>query len=162
MGAVDYFLKLDGIEGESRDAAHRGEIQLSSWSWGAENTGTMQGDGGGGGGKARMDDFFFTMPVSRATPKLLQKLASGEHIPRVVIVCRKAGKTPQEYLKIVFEDVIVASYRLNSAQSGETIPVENIGLNFASVFFEYREQKADGTLGGAIVASHNLKQNLTA
>ena len=33
--AVDYFLKLDGIEGESADSNHKNEIQIMSWSWGA-------------------------------------------------------------------------------------------------------------------------------
>lgn len=162
MAAVDYFLKIDGIEGESHDATHKGAIQLDSWSWGAENTGTMQFGGGGGGGRAKMDNFNFTMRVNAATPKLVQKLASGEHLPRTVLVCRKAGKTPQEYLKITFEDCVVASYRINSSQGGGVLPTDNISLNFAKITFEYREQKADGSIGGAVVASHDLKQNRTA
>ena len=34
MAAFDYFLKLDGIPGESIDAKHKGEIDVLSWSWG--------------------------------------------------------------------------------------------------------------------------------
>ena len=34
MAAFDYFLKLDGIPGESTDAKHKGEIDVLSWSWG--------------------------------------------------------------------------------------------------------------------------------
>ena len=161
MAAVDYFLKIDGIEGESQDATHRGEIQLSSWSWGASNTGTMQAGGGGGGGKASMQDFSFSMPVNKATPKLVQKLASGEHIKRAVLTCRKAGKTPQDYLKITFEDIIVSSYSTGGSQGEDSIPDEHISLNFAKINFEYREQKADGTLGGAVSASHDMKRNQT-
>jgi type VI secretion system secreted protein Hcp len=161
MAAVDYFLKIDGIEGESQDATHKGEIQLGSWSWGATNTGTMQAGGGGGGGKASMQDFSFTMPVNKATPKLVQKLASGEHIKRAVLTCRKAGKTPQEYLKITFEDIIVSNYSTAGSGDGNAIPDEHISLNFAKIIFEYREQKADGTLGGAVTASHDMKRNQT-
>lgn len=161
MAAVDYFLKIDGVEGESQDATHRGEIQLSSWSWGATNTGTMQAGGGGGGGKASMQDFSFSMPVNKATPKLVQKLASGEHIKRATLTCRKAGKTPQEYLKIIFEDIIVSSYSTGGSQGEDSIPDEHISLNFAKINFEYREQKVDGTLGGAVTASHDMKRNQT-
>jgi type VI secretion system secreted protein Hcp len=161
MAAVDYFLKIDGIEGESQDATHKGEIQLSSWSWGATNTGTMQAGGGGGGGKASMQDFSFSMPVNKATPKLMQKLASGEHIKKATLTCRKAGKTPQEYLKITFEDIIVSSYSTGGSQGEDGIPDEHISLNFAKINFEYREQKADGSLGGAVVASHDMKRNQT-
>ena len=161
MAAVDYFLKIDGIDGESQDATHRGEIQLSSWSWGATNTGTMQAGGGGGGGKASMHDFSFSMPVNKATPKLMQKLASGEHIKRAVLTCRKAGKTPQEYLKITFEDIIVSNYSTGGSAGDDAIPDEQIALNFAKILFEYREQKGDGTLGGAVTASHDMKRNQT-
>jgi len=161
MAAVDYFLKIDGVEGESQDATHKGEIQLSSWNWGATNTGTMQAGGGGGGGKASLQDFSFSMPVNKATPKLVQKLASGEHIKRAVLTCRKAGKTPQEYLKITFEDIIVSSYSTGGSQGEDSIPNEHISLNFAKINFEYREQKADGTLGGAVSASHDMKRNRT-
>ena len=28
-GSVDYFLKIDGIEGESKDAKHKNEIELA-------------------------------------------------------------------------------------------------------------------------------------
>lgn len=41
--AVDYFLKIDGIEGESQDAAHRGQIDLESWSWGATPAAAAEG-----------------------------------------------------------------------------------------------------------------------
>lgn len=156
MAAVDYFLKIDGIEGDSQDASHRGEIQLSSWTWGASNSGTMQ-FGGGGGGRAQMDNFDFAMRVNKATPKLVQKLFSGEHITKAVLTCRKGGKKPQEYLKITFEDIIVASYRTGGSQGDDAIPDESISLNFAKLNFEYREQKSSGKPGGAIVASHDLK-----
>ena len=34
MAAVDYFLKFDGIKGESADVKHKDEIDVESWSWG--------------------------------------------------------------------------------------------------------------------------------
>lgn len=163
MAAVDYFLIIDGIIGESQDAQHRGAIQLLSWSWYAENTGTMQYGGGGGAGRAKMDDFHFTMRVNSATPKLIQKLASGEHIPLATLICRKAGKTPQEYLRITFEDCVVATYTTGSIESADdAVPREGVSLNFAKITFEYREQRAGGTLGGSILTSHDMKQNRTS
>lgn len=161
MAAVDYFLHVDGVAGESQDAQHRGAIQLSQWRWSAYNTGTMRYGSGGGAGRARFDDFCFTMRLSTATPKLMQKLASGEHVPKAVLVCRKAGTVPREYLRVTFEDVVVSNYTTGSVEDGDVIPIERVTLNFAKVTFEYREQRADGTLGGAVVASHDLKQNRT-
>ena len=42
MAAVDYFLKIDGIEGEAEDAKHGKEIELHSWSWGEQQMGTPE------------------------------------------------------------------------------------------------------------------------
>jgi type VI secretion system secreted protein Hcp len=47
MAAVDYFLKIDGIEGESLDEKHKGEIDVLSWSWGESQEGPTTGGGGG-------------------------------------------------------------------------------------------------------------------
>lgn len=160
MAAVDYFLKVDGVAGESHDATHRGAIELSSWEWSALNIGTMRFGGGGGAGRARMDDFRFSMRTNTATPKLVERLASGEHIPRAVLICRKAGTMTHEYLRITFEDCVVSMYAVEAVANGVN-PEESISLNFAKVTFEYREQQADGSLGGSVVASHDMKRNRT-
>ena len=39
MAAVDYFIKFDGIKGESADVKHKDEIDVESWSWGETNAG---------------------------------------------------------------------------------------------------------------------------
>jgi type VI secretion system secreted protein Hcp len=158
MAQVDYFLKIEGIEGESSDSKHKGEIDLQSWSWGATNAGTMHSGGGGGAGKVSMQDFHFNMEINKATPKLVQACASGQHIKKAVLTCRKAGTDQQEYLKVTFSDLLVSSYQ-TGGQAGTPIPHEAISLNFAKVEFEYKPQKADGTLDGAIKAGWDLKSN---
>ena len=40
MAQVDYFLKVKGIDGESADGKHKGEIDVESWSWGETQSGT--------------------------------------------------------------------------------------------------------------------------
>ncbi len=159
MAAVDYFLKIEGIEGESSDAKHKGEIELSSWSWGEKQSGTHASGAGGGAGKVAMDDFRFTMHVNKATPKLMLACASGEHIKKATLVCRKAGKDQQEYMKIVLSDLLVSSYSTGGSASSSVVPVDQIAMNFAKIEFEYKEQKGDGTLGGAVKAGWDLKSN---
>ena len=70
MAAVDYFLKIDGIQGESQDDKHKNEIHLDSWSFGESNAGTFSVGGGGGAGKVQMQDFHFVKRVDKAGPKL--------------------------------------------------------------------------------------------
>src|ERR1700681_1453495 len=102
--AADYFLKIDGIDGESHDSKHKDEIDLMSWSFGASQLGTHSAGGGGGAGKVSMQDFHFTMHVNKATPKLFLACATGEHIKKAVLTCRKAGKDQQEFQKVTFTE----------------------------------------------------------
>jgi type VI secretion system secreted protein Hcp len=159
MAAVDYFLKLDGIDGESQDSKHKGEIDLESWSWGESNTGTFSAGGGGGAGKVQMQDFHFVMHVNKATPKLILACASGEHITKAVLTCRKAGKEQQEYLVYKFADLLVSSYQTGASSGGDVVPMEQVSLNYSKVEIEYKEQKPDGTLAGPIKTGWDLKKN---
>lgn len=159
MAAVDYFLKIDGIEGESEDSKHKNEIQLQSWSWGEEQHGTGAFGGGSGAGKVKMHDFAFTMSTNKASPKLFLACAQGEHIKKAVLTCRKAGKEQQEYLKVNFNEVLISSYHTGGSAAGTELPVDSVTLNFSKIEFVYQPQKADGSLGGAIMALYDLKRS---
>jgi type VI secretion system secreted protein Hcp len=154
--AVDYFLKIAGIEGESPDSKHKNEIQLESWSWGESQQGGHAAGGGGGAGKVSMQDFHFVMKVNKATPKLMLACASGEHIKDATLSVRKAGKEQQDYLKITLSDLLVSSYQTGGSH-GDVVPSDQISLNFTKIQFEYKEQKPDGTLGAAVKTGYDLK-----
>jgi type VI secretion system secreted protein Hcp len=155
--SVDYFLKIDGIEGESQDSKHKNEIDIESWSWGETNVGDAAHRGGMGAGKVSMQDFHFVMRVNKSTPKLMQHCASGQHVKTAVLTCRKAGKDQQEYLKIKLEDFIVSSYQTGGSRGDGVVPVDQVSLNFSKIEYEYKEQKPDGTLGGTVKAGYDVK-----
>ena len=155
--AVDYFLKIEGIEGESMDHKHKNEIDLLSFSWGETQTGSHAVGGGGGAGKVSMQDFHFVMKTNKASPKLLIACATGDHIKKAVLTCRKAGKEQQEFLKYTFYDLLVSSYQTGGSSSGDEIPLDQISLNYTKVEYEYREQQADGTLKGPVKVGYDLK-----
>ena len=54
MALVDYFLKIDGIQGESQDSKHKNEIQLESWSWGEQQSGSFAALGGANSGTKQL------------------------------------------------------------------------------------------------------------
>jgi type VI secretion system secreted protein Hcp len=157
MAVVDYFLKIDGIQGESADSKHKGEIDVESWSWGESQGGSMAFGGGGGAGKVQMQDFHFVMKVNKATPKLLIACATGEHIKKAELTCRKAGKEQQEFLKYTFTDILISAYQTGGASSGSVIPNDQISFNYAKIEVEYKEQKSDGSLGGPVKVGYDLK-----
>jgi type VI secretion system secreted protein Hcp len=158
MAAVDYFLKIDTIPGESTDAKHKNEIDLESWSWGETNSGTHAGGGGGGAGKVAMQDFHFTMRINKASPKLALACANGQHIKDALLTCRKAGKEQQEYLKIKFSDLLISSYQTGGSQ-GDVVPIDQISFNFSKIEWTYCAQKPDGSLDAPVVHNYNLKEN---
>lgn len=158
MAAVDYFLRIDGIPGESTDAKHKGEIDLESWSWGETQTGSPRG-GGGGAGKVQMQDFHFVARVNKASPKLLLACASGEHIKSALLTCRKAGKDQQEFLRFTFSDVLVSSFQTGGAEAADIVPLDQVALNYSKVQVEYKEQLPDGKLGAATKVGWDLKTN---
>ena len=114
MALVDYFLKIDGIPGESQDAKHKDELQVLSFSFGESQAGTMAFGSGGGAGKVQMQDFHFIMNVNKASPKLFLACATGDHIPKALLTARKAGKDQQDYLKVTFTDLLVSSFHASS------------------------------------------------
>lgn len=157
MAAVDYYLKIDGVDGESSAKGHEKAIEIDSFSFGAHQTGTHSAGSGGGAGKVQMNDFHFTMKVCAASPKLMLACASGEHIKKAVLTCRKAGKDQQEFFKVTLSDLLVSSYQTGGSH-GDMVPTEQISINFAKIEMEYKPQKPDGTLGGAVPAGWDLKK----
>lgn len=175
MAYIEYFLKIDGIDGESRDSKHKGEIELVTWSWGQNQMGALHAGGGGGAGRVTMDDFQFETIVNKASPKLFLACAAGEHIRRAVITCCISG---EEYMKIILTDLLVSSFQIGgslpqysekvSADVKETdietkfsqiSPTNHISLSFGKIEFEYNEKKEDGSPSGTIKVGWDLKTN---
>ena len=158
MALVDYFLKIDGIPGESQDSKHKDEIQVLSFSFGEQQSGTMAFGGGGGAGKVQMQDFHFMMNVNKASPKLFLVCAQGDHIKNAILTARKAGKDQQDYLKVTFTDLLVSNFQTNGDAHANSLPVDSISLNFAAIEIEYKVQNADGSLGASSKVKYDLKQ----
>lgn len=156
--AVDYFLKIDGVPGESVDSKHKGAIQLEAFSWGETNPGSFERGGGGGAGKVQMQDLAFTSVVDKASPVLMLACATGKHMKEAVLTVRKAGKDQQEYLVIKLKDVIVTSYQAGGAEQGAG-PVVQASLGFSQIQMEYRPQKPDGSLDSAVKAGWDVVKN---
>jgi type VI secretion system effector, Hcp1 family len=156
--AADIFLKIGDIKGESTDDKHKDTIDVLAWSWGVNQSGSMHVGGGGGAGKASFHDLNFTHHVDKASPVLLKTCAVLEHIKEAQLTVRKAGKSPQEFLIIKMNDIIVTSVQ-PSGNGGDGGLVENVALQFAKVDVEYKPQKADGSLDAGIHFKYDIKAN---
>lgn len=156
--AVDMFLKMDTLAGESVDKTHKGEIQILAFSFGATQSGTTHVGGGGGSGKVNFQDISFTKYIDKSTPLILQTVANGKHFKEATLTVRKAGEHPLEYLKIKLNEILVSSYS-SGGSGGEDRLTENVTLNFAKIDVTYTPQKPDGTGDVAVVMAYDIAAN---
>ncbi|AWL04334.1 Hcp family type VI secretion system effector [Massilia oculi] len=158
--AVDMFMNLDPIKGETIDDERKakGDMDVLAWSWGMTQSGTTHMGGGGGGGKASFQDLSFTKYIDSATNALMKTLATGEHIPKAVLTVRKAGKGQQTYLTITMTQVLVTSISTGGS-GGEDRLTENVTLNFAKVEVAYTPQDDKGTVAGDKTFTYNIAGN---
>jgi len=157
--AFDAFLKIDGIEGESQDSKHGKEIELLSFSFGADQPASSATGGGAGTGKVNMHDLTVLKNVDKSTPKLLVACSTGQHIKSAALTTRKAGTDPQDYLIVTMSDVVVSSVHVSGQPHSDGLPNEQISLNFTKINVEYKEQGADGTLKGTVQGGYDVKTN---
>ena len=158
--AVDYFLKIEGIPGEADHAKHKDEIGVESFSWGVFTVGSpAYGGGGFGAGKAKAGDFVFTIPFTRASPKLMQACATGQHIKRAVLTAhRVGGKDETDFLTWALEDTRIAAYEVHGDGTGER-PRDVVHIDAQRIQIEYKGKQVGGKDAAAIVAGWDFKQD---
>jgi len=153
------YLKIEGVDGESKDSAHKNWIDVLNWSWGITQSGSAHVGGGAGSGKANVHDLTITKYVDKSSPTVMKHCASGKHFPECKLVVRKAGgDSPVEYLKIKMSDVMISGWT-TGASAGEDRVSETITMNFAKVHTEYTEQMADGSAGAGVPFGWDIASN---
>jgi type VI secretion system secreted protein Hcp len=157
--ATNFFLKLDGITGESTDSAHTGQIQVLSWShsFNQPTSPTRSSAGSGTVEQANHADFSITKYIDSATDDLLKACWTGKQIATGVFTGYRADGTGNgvNYLEIDFTNVVVSNYSI-SGGTGD-MPVETVTLSYSKVTYTYIPQKqADGTGGAAQPVTHDL------
>jgi type VI secretion system secreted protein Hcp len=156
MATVDYFLKVDGIEGESQDTGHENEIELQSFSWGETNAGSYGGGTQGGGtGRVAMQDLNTVMVINKASPSLMLACAKGSTVDSVVLTCRKsAGDSPIDFLKYTLGNVRVTGY--HSGGGSDVVPMDTVSFNFKTIEIEYTPQDDTGSAGSAVTVNFDI------
>jgi len=98
------FLKIAGIEGESTDSGHKGEIEVHSF--------RITGNG-----------LTFTKKVDSASPSLFLRTVDGRHFADAVLTDRANGKT------YTFQDVLLTGF----SQRIGSVTVEEVTCTFKSL-----------------------------
>jgi len=153
---VDYFLKIDGIAGESQDSRHKGEIEVESFSWGETNSAPTQG--AVGTSRVNIQDFHIVKRIDKASPLLMLAAASGQHFKSAVLTAQKPGQQPQEFLTFKLADLMVSSYQI-AASAEQPLPLDQVSFSFGRIEITYRPQRSDGTLDAPVTAGWDVKAN---
>jgi len=160
MAAVDYFLTIEGVPGESKDPKYKGGIDVLGYSWGASQMGTFvaQAVGGGGGvGKPEFEDLIVVARASKASPLLVLACASGQHLKSAVLTCRHGGPKPREFLVLELEDIIITSYEVDGSE--DEFPYEEIRLTYGKITFTYIPVSKTGKPRAPVTGGWDLKKN---
>lgn len=155
--AVDGFLKLDGVKGESADDDHKEQIDILDVHFALNQPGSGGYGGGSGTGKVDFHDISFTKRFDLSSPTLMGLCANGKHIANGVCELRKAGEKPHLYLKIKMEDIIISSVTPSGLGSGDGM--EHLTLNFAKITMDYTAQDKTGGKGANVTFGWDVKAN---
>jgi type VI secretion system secreted protein Hcp len=154
----DYFLRIDGIPGESLDDRHRDWIDLLTFSWGVSSSlNPLTTTPGSPASKSAPADFTFITPTSRASPRLFLACARGTKIDNVLLEVVKAGVSPLVFLKVNLQDVRVAGF--NEAPGDDGLPLDVVRLRYVRLINTYVPQLSDGRPGTPVVAGFDFAAN---
>ena len=144
--AVDMFLSISNIDGESKDGGHTNEMDILSWEFGIVNPGSFENGGGGGSGRAEFNDLSISKYVDKATTKLMLNCANGTHLNEATLTVRKAGGTALEYIIFKMEKVKITNVVTGGSGDGDRL-TENFTLAFENFEVKYTAQEDDGMAG---------------
>ena len=152
--AIEVHIRFDGVEGESTDRDHKGEVRVLTWGWGVTQAAAAAG-AGSGTGKATPADLVFTHDYDKASPLLARRCAQGKHFPTVVLSARKSGEGQKDFLKVTMKEVFITSIQV--VGQGEGGLQESVSLRYGTIEFGYKPQDARGGLGAEVKFNWDLK-----
>ena len=135
--AVDSWVRIPGIDGESTDADHKGEIEVLSYTQALEN---------------KVCEYVIDKRLDRASPALAEAVARKGMLPSVVLSARKSGEGQKDFLTVTLASVTIAAVNTSFARGADG-GVEQLVLNPRSVTISYKAQDPKGALGPAITSS---------
>lgn len=152
------YAKFDGIDGESNDEDHTDWIDVLSFDWG------MHKPGGGMTGQSRrrgaavVEDLTLTYEYEKASPKLAEKLAKGEVIPKLEIEFTTLFDGAQKrYLKYELKNVMLTSYH-TTAVAGQGRPEDTVKVNFEEIKVTYTEYDETGASQGNVEWEYKVEK----
>jgi len=162
--AIDVYLHIDGIKGESADERHKDWIECKSVSWAVEQPRSATSSTGGGHTAERCEhhDVVITKLADLASPILLQTCSAGRTIPRAKLEFMRADAQGErvKYFEIELDNVLIGA--VSPSVSEGDILTEEVGFKFSKVRWKYTQQRISGGMGGNTSGGWDLASNRIA
>jgi type VI secretion system secreted protein Hcp len=129
----DIFAEISGVQGESANPAHKGAIEVLSWSWGVSQV--SGADESGSAGQQRTGHITLIKRIDKATPLLFRRCVDDISTPLVTVyLTREDGQT---CLKYELKNVMVGSILHNDDVDGDGQADETLELSFTGARLTY-------------------------
>lgn len=159
--AIDVYLQIDGIKGDSTDAQHPGWIECESVSWAVSQprSATASTAGGHTAERCELSDIIFLKLADKASPLLLQLCAGGKTFPKAKFEFLRADAAGEriKYYEIELQNVLIA--HVAPSVGNGSMMAESVGLKFSKVKWKYTQQKIAGGSGGNTAGGWDLATN---
>jgi type VI secretion system secreted protein Hcp len=155
FAALDIFLKLDGIRGESADELHKEWIDVLSFSWGLTTPTDSRS------GRAVFGPLSYTQLLDAAVPATFLAAASAEVIKRVTLDLVRPGEDRTTFFQMDFNDVQITSLNMTGNVRSDR-PEVAVKAMYQKVTMRYTPRDEKGKARPPIVASWDLKQDREA
>ena len=162
--AIDVYLQIDGIRGESADDKHKDWIECKAVNWAVKQPKSATASTGGGHTAERCEhqDISLMKLADLSSPVLLQMCSSGKTIPKAKFEFMRADGQGEriKYYEIELENVLISTVTPN-VREGEVM-AEQVSLKFSKVKWRYTQQKISGGAGGNTAGGWDLSTNRVA
>ena len=159
--AIDAYLHIEGIKGESNDDKHKDWIECTSAIWSVLQPKSATASTGGGHTAERCEhgDLVISKLADLSSPVLLQTCSSVKTIPKARLEFMRADGQGQriKYYEVELENVLIGAV-VPSLQAGQLL-TEHVSLKYAKVKWKYTQQKVAGGAGGNVAGGWDLSTN---
>ena len=159
--AIDVYLYIDGIKGESNDDKHKDWIECKSVSFGVDQPKSATASTGGGHTAERCEhrDIVLSKLADLSSPILLQTCSAGRTIPKARFEFMRADAQGErvKYFEIEIENVLIGA--VSPAVEEGDILSEDVALKFSKIKWKYTQQKISGGAGGNTSGGWDLASN---
>jgi type VI protein secretion system component Hcp len=141
---VDYFLKIDGIAGESVDIRHKDWIDINSFAWGVNSV---------VGGKATFSPLSWTQQIDRSVTSMIMGIPSATIYKSATLDVQRVGDSGV-FFSMQFDTPQLTKLNISGTGDAQTVAAALDG--YGKITMTYRQQQKDGSLGTPIAGGWDL------